>query len=68
MEDLQAVGGIPAVIKMLLEAGLLDGDCMTVTGKTVAENVKDLPGLTARPADRPAAHESRSRRPATFRS
>jgi dihydroxy-acid dehydratase len=47
MEDLQAAGGVPAVIKMLLEAGMINGDCMTVTGKTVAENVKDLPGLTA---------------------
>src|SRR6202046_5592937 len=47
MEDLQAVGGLPAVAKMLLEAGLLHGDCMTVTGKTLAENVKDLPGLKA---------------------
>ena len=47
MEDLHEVGGIPAVIKMLLEAGLLDGTCMTVTGKTLAENVKDLPGLKA---------------------
>ncbi len=47
MEDLQAAGGVPAVIKMLLEAGMIKGDCMTVTGKTVAENVKDLPGLTA---------------------
>jgi dihydroxy-acid dehydratase len=47
MEDLQAVGGIPGVIKMLLEAGLFDGDCLTVTGKTVRENVKDLPGLKA---------------------
>ena len=46
MEDLHRVGGIPAVIKMLLEEGLLNGDCMTVTGKTVRENVKDLPGLT----------------------
>jgi dihydroxy-acid dehydratase len=46
MEDLQAAGGVPAVIKMLLDAGMLYGDCMTVTGKTVAENVKDLPGLT----------------------
>jgi dihydroxy-acid dehydratase len=45
MEDLQAVGGLPAVAKMLLEAGLLHGDCVTVTGKTVRENVKDLPGL-----------------------
>ncbi len=45
MEDLHAVGGTPAVIKMLIEAGRFDGSCMTVTGKTHAENVKDLPGL-----------------------
>jgi dihydroxy-acid dehydratase len=45
MEDLHRVGGIPAVVKMLLDEGLLHGDCMTVTGKTVQENVKDLPGL-----------------------
>jgi dihydroxy-acid dehydratase len=37
------VGGIPQVMKMLLNAGLLHGDCMTVTGKTVAENLKDIP-------------------------
>jgi dihydroxy-acid dehydratase len=47
MEDLQAAGGVPAVMKMLLDAGMIDGDCMTVTGKTIAENIKDLPGLTA---------------------
>src|SRR5262245_23224034 len=46
MEDLHGVGGIPAVVKMLLDAGLLHGDCMTVTGKTVRENVKDLPALS----------------------
>jgi dihydroxy-acid dehydratase len=45
MEDLQAVGGIPAVMKMLLEEGLLNGDCLTVTGKTIRENVKDVPSL-----------------------
>jgi dihydroxy-acid dehydratase len=45
MEELQEAGGIPAVIKMLLDASLLNGDCVTVTGKTLAENVKDLPGL-----------------------
>ena len=45
MEDLHAVGGTPAVMKFLLEAELLDGSCLTVTGKTLAENVKDLPGL-----------------------
>ncbi|MCC6389252.1 MAG: dihydroxy-acid dehydratase [Bryobacterales bacterium] len=45
MEDIHEIGGIPAVIRMLLDAGLLNGNCMTVTGKTLAENVKDLPGL-----------------------
>lgn len=38
MEDLHGVGGMPAVIRMLLEEGLLHGDCMTVTGSTLAEN------------------------------
>ena len=47
MEDLHRVGGIPAVVKVLLAEGLIHGDCMTVTGKTVSENVKDLPELTA---------------------
>ncbi len=46
-EDLHDVGGIPAVMKMLLEEGLLDGDCMTVTGKTIEENLQDLPGLNS---------------------
>jgi len=46
MEDLHNVGGTPAVMKYLLENGLLDGDCLTVTGKTVAENLADLPGLS----------------------
>ncbi|MDA0745991.1 MAG: dihydroxy-acid dehydratase [bacterium] len=45
MEDLHNVGGTPAVMKYLLENGLLSGDCMTVTGKTIAENLADLPGL-----------------------
>ncbi len=45
MEDLHAVGGVPGVIKMLLEEKLMNGDCLTVTGKTVRENVRDLPGL-----------------------
>ena len=44
-EDLHKVGGVPAVMKYLLEKGYLDGSCMTCTGKTVAENLKDLPGL-----------------------
>jgi len=45
MEDLHNVGGTPAVMKYLLEKGLLDGDCLTVTGKTMAENLENLPGL-----------------------
>src|SRR5207237_4459909 len=45
LEDLHRVGGVPGVMKMLLEEGLLHGDCMTVTGKTVRENLKDLSGL-----------------------
>ncbi|NOY43425.1 MAG: dihydroxy-acid dehydratase [Planctomycetes bacterium] len=44
-EDLHKVGGTPAVLKLLLAEGLLDGDCLTVTGKTIAENLADLPGL-----------------------
>jgi dihydroxy-acid dehydratase len=46
MEDLQNAGGIPAVMKMLLAEGTLQGSCLTVTGKTVAENLKRLPDLT----------------------
>ncbi|MDB5387289.1 MAG: dihydroxy-acid dehydratase [Planctomycetaceae bacterium] len=45
MEDLHNVGGTPALMKYLLGKGLLDGSCMTVTGKTLAENLKDVPGL-----------------------
>ena len=47
MEDLHNVGGTPAVMKYLLEQGLINGDCLTVTGKTVAENLQDLPALNA---------------------
>ncbi len=47
MEDLHEVGGTPAVMKYLLEHELIHGDCLTVTGKTVAENLADLPGLKA---------------------
>ncbi|HTC00661.1 MAG TPA: dihydroxy-acid dehydratase [Ferruginibacter sp.] len=45
MEDLHKVGGVPSVMKYLLSKGLLHGDCLTVTGKTVAENLKDIPNL-----------------------
>ncbi len=44
-EDLHSIGGTPAVMKYLLSKGLMDGSCLTVTGKTLAENVANLPGL-----------------------
>ncbi len=46
MADLHNIGGTPAVLKFLLAEGLVEGDCLTVTGKTLAENVSDLPELT----------------------
>ncbi len=46
MEDLCNVGGVPAVLKLLLQAGFLHGDCLTCTGKTLAENVEAVPGLS----------------------
>ncbi len=57
MEDLHNIGGVQAVMKMLLEAGYLHGDCLTVTGKTLAENLADAPSLAEgqkiiRPIDR----------------
>ncbi len=45
MEDLHEVGGVPAVMKYLLQEGFLHGDCLTVTGKTVAENLASVPNL-----------------------
>jgi dihydroxy-acid dehydratase len=45
MEDVQAIGGVPGLQKMLLKEKLLDGNCLTVTGKTLAENLENLPGL-----------------------
>jgi len=47
MEDLHNVGGVPAVMKYLLENSFINGDCLTVTGKTIAENLADVPGLSA---------------------
>jgi dihydroxy-acid dehydratase len=47
MEDLHNEGGIPAVMKMLLEEGLLHGDCLTVTGKTVAENLENVTRISS---------------------
>jgi len=45
-EDLYRVGGVPALMKRLLDKGLLHGDCLTVTGKSLAENLRDLPELS----------------------
>jgi len=61
-EDLDRVGGIPALMKYLLEEGLLQGDCLTVTGKTLAENLEDVQPLAAdqkiiRPLNKPV-HKS----------
>ena len=58
MEDLHKVGGTPAVLKFLLDADMINGECMTVTGKTLAENLEDLPPLSQgqtviRPLDAP---------------
>jgi dihydroxy-acid dehydratase len=58
MVDIDRVGGVPVVLRALLEAGLLHGDCVTVTGKTMAENLDALDpsapdGIVIRPLDRP---------------
>ena len=58
MEDLHKVGGVPAVMKFLLGNGMIDGDCMTVTGKTIADNLAGAAALNEgqdilRPLDRP---------------
>lgn len=58
MQDLHKIGGTPAVMKFLLDEGLLNGECMTVTGKTLAENLAQLPAFDEeqdlmRPMDNP---------------
>jgi dihydroxy-acid dehydratase len=58
MEDVHAVGGIPAVLKYLLKQNLIHGDCLTVTGKTLEENLSNIPDLppnqdVIRPIDQP---------------
>jgi dihydroxy-acid dehydratase len=60
--DLHKAGGIPQVMKVLLDAGLLHGDCITITGKTIAETLADVPALRAdqdviRPIDKPMYDE-----------
>ena len=47
MEDLHDIGGIPGVMKFLLKEGVLDGNCMTVTGKTLGENLEEVPDFPA---------------------
>ncbi|MFM8236863.1 MAG: dihydroxy-acid dehydratase [Actinomycetota bacterium] len=54
MTDLDRIGGVPVVLQMLLDAGLLHGDCLTVTGKTMAENLADL---ASPPPDDDVVHE-----------
>ena len=49
MFDLYKVGGTPPVLRALLDAGYLHGDCITVTGKTLAENLRDVPSIYSRP-------------------
>tara|TARA_B100001059_G_C17793823_1_gene561796 strand:+ start:142 stop:1818 length:1677 start_codon:yes stop_codon:yes gene_type:complete len=46
MKDLHEIGGVPAVLKYMLKQGMLNGDCITVTGKTLAENLENIPDLT----------------------
>jgi dihydroxy-acid dehydratase len=53
MEDIQGIGGTPAVLKYLWEQGLIHGNCLTVTGKTMAENLANVPSL---PKDNPIIH------------
>jgi dihydroxy-acid dehydratase len=58
MSDLDRIGGVPVVLKMLLDGGLLHGDCLTVTGKTMAENLAELnppapDGVVVHPLDQP---------------
>jgi len=61
--DLHEAGGIPQVMKVLLKAGLLHGDCITITGKTIAETLKDIPDApradqdVIRPIDKPMYKE-----------
>ena len=66
MEDLQEQGGTPAVLKFMLENGMLHGDCLTVTGKTMADNLAEIPGLKlgqeiVQPLDKPIKKDSHIR-------
>ena len=64
MEDLHRVGGVRLVMKILLDAGLLHGDCLTVTGATVAENLKDVkPNLSGQDVVKPIESPQKSTGP-----
>ena len=68
MSDLDRVGGVPVVLKHLLDAGLLHGDCLTVTGRTMAENLAALDpprpdGVVVHPLDAPIHTRGRHQHP-----
>jgi len=56
MKDLHDIGGVPVLMKALLDGGLLHGDCMTVTGKTIAENLADVKFTTGQDVVRPVSN------------
>ena len=64
MLDVDRNGGIPVIMKALLDAGLLHGECMTVTGKTVAENLAEIDPPRARRQGASASSTTRSTPPA----
>ena len=64
-KDMHEAGGVPMLLKTLLDGGLLHGDCMTVTGKTLGENIEDVTWPDRPGGDLPASR-ARSRRPAAW--
>src|SRR5207244_5499848 len=55
MKDLHGIGGVPVLMKALLDGGYLHGDCITVTGKTIAENLRDVKFPTGQDVVRPTS-------------
>ena len=51
MEDVHEIGGTPVILKYLLSKGLLNGNCLTVTGKTIAENLENVKSIICQPGD-----------------
>ena len=64
MTDIDRIGGVPVVMKALLDAGLLHGDVLTVTGRTMAENLADIAPARPRRQGRPRDVRTRSTAPA----